>query len=78
MEGNIPGGVTYTSIYFSFPSSSLSIVPGLGKCLKFMSCRGVILYRVQSFLSPRVDLNFRYLLSCDTKVFSVSFMYTAD
>ena len=27
---------------------------------------GVILYRIRSFLSPRTDLNFRHLSSCDT------------
>ena len=27
---------------------------------------GVILYRIQSFLSPQIDLNFRHLFSCDT------------
>ena len=31
-----------------------------------MALRGVILYRVQSFLSPRMNLNFRHLSSCDT------------
>ena len=38
----------------------------LDKCLKFMAFQGVILYSVQSFLSPRIDLNFRHLFSCDT------------
>ena len=37
----------------------------LSKCLKFVTFRGVILYRMQSFLSLRIDLNFRHLLSCD-------------
>ena len=45
-----------------------TIVPQLDKCLKFMAFRGVILCRVQSFLSPRIDLNFRHLSSCDTIV----------
>ena len=31
-----------------------------------MAFRGVILSRVQSFLSPRTDSNFRHLSSCDT------------
>ena len=31
-----------------------------------MAFRRVILYRVQSFLSPRKDLNFGHLPSCDT------------
>ena len=46
----------------------LTIVSQLSKCLKFVTFRGVILYRIQSFLSPRIDLNFRHLLSCDTIV----------
>ena len=33
---------------------------------KIYGISGVILYRVQSFLSPRTDLNFRHLSSCDT------------
>ena len=47
-----------------------TIVSQLNKCLKFVTFRGVILYRIQSFLSPppRIDLNFRHLLSCDTIV----------
>ena len=40
----------------------------LSKCLKFVTFRGVIFYRIQSFLSPQIDLNFRHLLSCDTIV----------
>ena len=31
-------------------------MPQLDKCLKFMAFRGVILYRVKSFLSSRIDL----------------------
>ena len=42
------------------------IVPQLDKSLKFMAFQGVILYRVQSFLSPQMDLKFRHLSSCDT------------
>ena len=42
------------------------IVSQLSKCLNFVTFRAVILYRMQSFLSPRIDLNFRHLLSCDT------------
>ena len=42
-----------------------TIVSQLRKCLKFVTFRGVILYRIQSFFSPRIDLN-RHLLSCDT------------
>ena len=42
------------------------MVPQLDKCLKFVAFQGVIVYRVQSFLSPRIDLNFRHLSSCDT------------
>ena len=34
-----------------------------------MAFQGVILCRVQSFLSPRMDLNFRHLSSCDTIVY---------
>ena len=45
-----------------------TIVPQLDKYLKFMAFRGVILRRVQSFLSPRIDLNFRHLSSCVTIV----------
>ena len=41
----------------------IPIVPQLDKCLKFMAFQGDILYREQSFLSPRIDLN---LSSCDT------------
>ena len=37
-----------------------TIVPQLDKCLKFLAFQGIILYRVQSFLSPRIDLNFRH------------------
>ena len=37
-----------------------TVVPQLGKCLRFMAFQGVILYRIQSFLSPRTDLNFRH------------------
>ena len=48
--------------------TTLIIVSQLSKCLKFVTFRGVILYRIQSFLSPRTDLNFRHLLSCDTIV----------
>ena len=44
----------------------MSKVPQLDKCLKFIVFREVILYRVQLFLSPRTDLNFRHLSSCDT------------
>ena len=40
-----------------------------------MTFRGVILYRIQSFLSPRIDLNFRHLLSCDTTVDHISVDY---
>ena len=46
----------------------MPIVSQLSKCLKFMAFRGVILYWVQSFLSPWMDLNFRHLSSCDTIV----------
>ena len=49
-------------------SGNISTVPQLDKCLKFMALPKVILYRVQSFLSPRTDLNFRHLFSCDTTV----------
>ena len=31
-----------------------------------MAFRRVILYRLQSILSPLIDLNFRHLSSCDT------------
>ena len=44
----------------------ITIVSQLSKCLKFVTFRGVILYRIHSFLSPRIDLNFRHLLSCET------------
>ena len=44
-----------------------AMVPQLDKCLKFKTFWGVILCRVQSFSSPRIDLNFRHLSSCDTK-----------
>ena len=47
---------------------SYTIVSQLSKCLKFVTFWGVILYRIQSILSPRIDLNFRHLLSCDTIV----------
>ena len=43
-------------------------VSQLNKCQKFMAFWGIILYRIQSFLSPRADLNFRHLFSCDTIV----------
>ena len=43
-----------------------AIVPQLNKCLKFIAFWGVTLYRIQSFLSPRKDMNFRHLSSCDT------------
>ena len=46
--------------------SQISTVSQLGKCLTFTAFRGVILYSVQSFLSPRTDSNFRHLFSCDT------------
>ena len=38
-----------------------------------MAFREVILYRVQSFLSPppRIDINFRHSSSCDTVVIKV-------
>ena len=42
------------------------IVSQLDKCLKFTAFREVILYSLQSFLSPQIDLNFRHLSSCDT------------
>ena len=43
------------------------MAPQLDKCLKFMAFQGVILNRVQSFLShPQIELNFRHLSSCDT------------
>ena len=42
------------------------IVPQLSKCLNFYGISGVILYGAQSFLSPRIDFNFRHLSSCDT------------
>ena len=52
-----------------------TIVPQLDKCLKFTAFRGVILYRVQSFLSlhphPRTDVYFGHLPSCDTIEMSV-------
>ena len=38
----------------------------LDKCLNFMAFRGLILCRLQSSLSPRIDMNFRHLYSCDT------------
>ena len=44
----------------------VTVVSQLSKCLKFMAFRGVILYGIQSFLSPRIYLNFRHLFSCDT------------
>ena len=58
-------GISTISLY--------TIVPQLDKCLKFMAFRGgggggVILYRVGSFSSPRIDLNFRHLSSCYTMV----------
>ena len=31
-----------------------------------MAFQGAILYRVQSFLTPRIDSNFRHLSSCET------------
>ena len=34
--------------------------------MAFRGGGGVILCRVQSFLSLRIDLNFRHLSSCDT------------
>ena len=34
---------------------------------KIYGISGVILHGVQSFLSPRIDWNFRHLSSCDTK-----------
>ena len=34
---------------------------------KIYGILGVILHGVQSFLSPRIDWNFRHLSSCDTK-----------
>ena len=37
-----------------------------------MAFRGVILYRVHLFLSPRTDLNFRHLSSCDTMTTAIS------
>ena len=42
------------------------IVPQLNKCLKFVAFREAVLYSVQSFLSPRKDLNFIHLSSCAT------------
>ena len=44
----------------------LTIVPQLDKCLKFMTFRGIVLHRAQSFLSLRIEVNFKYLFSCDT------------
>ena len=41
-------------------------MPQLDKCLKLNAFQGVILYRIQSLSSPRIDLNFRHLSSCDT------------
>ena len=43
-----------------------SKVTQLNKCLKFVAFRGVILDTIQSFLSPRIDLNSRHLFSCDS------------
>ena len=43
-----------------------TIVSQLDQCSKFTAFRGIILHREQSFLSPRTDLNFRHLSSCDT------------
>ena len=50
----------------------------LDKSLNFTAFRGVILYSVQSFLSPLIDLDFRHLSSSDTiakicKVCTISF-----
>ena len=39
----------------------LTIVSQLDKCLKFTSFLGLLLYSVESLLSPRIDLNFRHL-----------------
>ena len=47
----------------------------LNKCLKFMAFRGVILYRIQSFVSLRMGLDFRHLSSCDTIVFAICLHY---
>ena len=58
------------------------IVSELGTCLNFMAFWGVILYRVQSFLSPQTNLNFRHLsscdaivLNCDSDLLSLSFLF---
>ena len=40
----------------------------LDKCLKSIAFRRAILYRVQSFLSLRIELNFRHLSSYGTIV----------
>ena len=48
------------------------ITSQLNKCQNFMAFWGVILYRIQSFLFPRTDLNFGHLLSCDTVGYTVA------
>ena len=50
-----------------------AIVSQLSKCLKFVTFRGVTLYRIQLFLSPQIDSNFSHLLSCDTIVIVLTF-----
>ena len=58
----------FHEICIAYAFRSMCIVSQLDKCLKFMAFQGVILHRVQSFLSPRTGLNFRHLSTCGTKV----------
>ena len=53
-----------------------SIVPQLGKCLKFMTFRGgggLFCIEYSHFYPSRIDLSFRHLSSCDTIVNRASY-----
>ena len=67
LESSVPW--EKTSIFlvrWDLTFKEILITTQLDKCLKFMAFQGVIFYREQSFLSPRIDLKFRPLFSCDT------------
>ena len=53
------------------PRKLMAIVSQLSKCLKFVTFRGLFCIEYSHSYPPRIDLNFRHLLSCDTIVFFI-------